>query len=312
MNYGKIAGTAWICAAPFACADEDSAAPRLGQPVSETKLEAVSPGELEQSTSAAAGDRLCASCGSNSECGAGNYCLRRSDGTRFCGRDCRSSLCPSSYSCVRVATTISQCVPRQGDCASLTSVGSDGGVRGDAGNDAGAVDGGAVDGGLSASDGATAPVLAGDVPGSAHCAAAAIWDPTWVGYENEVLRLSNQHRQAGAICGTVRYVPAAPLAMSAELRCAARLHSKDMSDRAYFSHTSPDGVSFSQRIARAGYDWRTAGENIASGYRSPQAVVDGWIRSAGHCQNLMNPSFTQIGVGFHGSYLWTQDFGAPF
>jgi uncharacterized protein YkwD len=53
------------------------------------------------------------------------------------------------------------------------------------------------------------------------------------------------------------------------------------------------------------------GENSAAGYPSPQSVVDGWIASAGHCQNLTSPSSTQLGVGFYGNNRWVQNFGAP-
>ena len=287
--------------------------PQLGEPVSESRIEAVEFSEFEQSTSAAEGDRLCAPCASNAECGAGNYCLRRLDGTRFCGRDCRSSICPTGYGCARLSTTVAQCVPPQADCTRVSTTSRDAGVRADAGADA-AVDAAAP--GSTQDAGATSPpsdagAATGSVPNTAHCAAAAAWDPVWTGYEDEVLRLSNARRQLGATCGTTSYPAAAPLTMNPSLRCAARLHSRDMSLRGYFDHTSPEGVRFSQRITLAGYDWRTAGENIASGYRSAQAVVDGWMQSPGHCQNIMNASFREIGVGFYGN-LWTQDFATAF
>jgi uncharacterized protein YkwD len=59
-----------------------------------------------------------------------------------------------------------------------------------------------------------------------------------------------------------------------------------------------------------GFAWRTVGENIARGQPTPAALVDAWMNSPGHCQNLLNPAFTQLGVGRYGQ-LWTQDFGAP-
>jgi uncharacterized protein YkwD len=104
--------------------------------------------------------------------------------------------------------------------------------------------------------------------------------------------------------------------MNAALRTAARGHSEDMATRNYFSHTSPDGRTFSQRMSNAGYagtfPWA---ENIAVGQSSPASVVNGWMGSTGHCTNIMNPSFRAIGVGYAYSagssyrHYWTQDFG---
>jgi uncharacterized protein YkwD len=196
---------------------------------------------------------------------------------------------------MRLSTTIAQCVPPQLTCASTPADAGSAPPPTDAGTDAG-------------SDAGT---ITGDVPNTAYCAPVASWNASSVSFEAEVLRLTNVARQSARLCGTVMYNAAPALGASAELRCAARLHAKDMEDQNYFSHTSLDGRTFSQRITAAGYTWRTVGENIAMGYPTPQAVVDGWIASAGHCQNLMNPSFTQLGVGFYGSNRWVQDFGAP-
>jgi len=302
MRYMSRLSVALCCAIGWGCESDDGGSEgleRIGEPASEDLLEADLPADVEQSTSGAEGDRLCAACTTNADCGAGNYCLRRSDGVRFCGRDCRTNACPTGYSCTRLSSSVAQCVPPQATCTRAPA--ADAGVRADAGADSGAPPIPVSDAGAS-----------GDVPNTPYCAVAASWDPVAVGFEAEVLRLSNEHRQRGVACGSTPYPSVPALTTNPALRCAARLHSKDMSERNYFSHTSQDGTSFSQRISRAGYDWRTVGENIASGYRTPQAVVDGWIKSTGHCQNLMNRAFTQIGVGFYGSnYLWTQDFGAP-
>jgi uncharacterized protein YkwD len=71
-----------------------------------------------------------------------------------------------------------------------------------------------------------------------------------------------------------------------------------------------DGSSPGERITVAGYVRRTYGENIATGYGDAQAAMDGWISSAGHCANLMNPNFTEMGGATYGIY-WTQGFAAP-
>ncbi len=121
------------------------------------------------------------------------------------------------------------------------------------------------------------------------------------GYEQEVIRLTNAERAAGG-CG--------PLANNNKLHAAALGHSVDMAENDYFSHTSRDGSSMTDRIERQGYAWRRLAENIAAGYRSPAAVVDGWMNSSGHRANIMNCDLTEIGVGFH-DYYWTQNFGTP-
>ena len=89
----------------------------------------------------------------------------------------------------------------------------------------------------------------------------------------------------------------------------ARYKSQDMADNRYFSHTSPTYGSPFQMIKAFGLSYRTAGENIAMGYSTPQAVVDGWMNSSGHRANILNASYTQIGVGYvvQGHY-WTQMF----
>lgn len=273
--------------------------PQIGEPATQERLTAT---DEERGTQKATGDKLCLPCASSRDCGGSpNLCLRRNDGVMFCGQDCRSTACPSGYTCTRLSSTISQCVPPQADCSRVPR---DAGTTDAGPSDAGVRDAGPMDAGGTAD--------AGTVPATAHCAPAANWSAAWSSYEDEVLRLANQYRAAGATCGTTSYGPAAALSVNPALRCAARLHAKDMQDRNYFSHTTPDGVTFDQRITQAGYDWRTIGENIAYGQRSPQEVMTAWMQSPGHCQNLMNPSFKELGVGFYDNYRWVQDFGARF
>ena len=83
----------------------------------------------------------------------------------------------------------------------------------------------------------------------------------------------------------------------------------DMKDARYFSHTSPTYGTPFQMIRAFGLSYRSAGENIAMGYATPAAVVEGWMNSAGHCANILNASYTQIGVGYVASgHYWTQMF----
>ena len=119
-------------------------------------------------------------------------------------------------------------------------------------------------------------------------------------FENEVIRLVNEIRAENGL---------KPLSANWELSRVARFKSQDMVDNRYFSHTSPTYGSPFQMIRSFGLSFRTAGENIAYGQRTPQAVVDAWMNSSGHRANILNASYTQIGVGYVASgHYWTQMF----
>jgi len=116
-------------------------------------------------------------------------------------------------------------------------------------------------------------------------------------FASAALALVNQKRAAGANCGIHgSFAPAAPLTWKALLNQAANGHSADMSAQNYFSHTSKDGRTLSNRIDATGYAWASIGENIAAGYPTVQAVVDGWMASDGHCANIMAPDFSEMGL----------------
>ncbi|MGW7526825.1 CAP domain-containing protein [Streptomyces sp. NPDC054783] len=102
-----------------------------------------------------------------------------------------------------------------------------------------------------------------------------------------------------------------PLTVNAKLAKAAQAHSADMAAHQNMSHTGSDGSSPGDRITRAGYSWSSYGENVAYGYATPDQVMTGWMNSPGHRANILDCSFTEIGVGLAqpGSY-WTQDFGS--
>ncbi len=148
----------------------------------------------------------------------------------------------------------------------------------------------------------------------AYCDGDDDWMGSWSTMEEEVVTLVNQRRSQGANCGSKGdFGSASPLTMHPLLRCAARLHSKDMVVREFFDHTNPDNESPWDRIAKTGYGgYQNAGENIAAGSATAAAVVDQWMNSDGHCANIMNPAFNEIGVGYYpgGQYghVWTQVF----
>lgn len=163
------------------------------------------------------------------------------------------------------------------------------------------------------SGGGTAPAD-GVVPDTAHCEPVSRFGAEVTAHEDEVLRLVNQHRAAGADCGTGgTFQPTHALVMDPHLRCAARLHSLDMYERNYFDHESPEGESPADRMEAAGYGpWRTWGENIIErGSGDPADMVAGWMASDGHCANIMSHGFTEIGVGIV-SVLGTQKFADPW
>ena len=118
--------------------------------------------------------------------------------------------------------------------------------------------------------------------------------------ESEVIRLVNEARTQNGL---------KPLSANWELSRVARYKSQDMVDRRYFSHTSPTYGTPFQMIKSFGLTCRTAGENIAYGQSTPQAVFNAWMNSSGHRANILNSSYTQIGVGYvpNGHY-WTQLF----
>ncbi|MBI5508865.1 MAG: CAP domain-containing protein [Deltaproteobacteria bacterium] len=162
-----------------------------------------------------------------------------------------------------------------------------------------------------------ATITEGPLP--AYCNDVQTWPADWLSFEDQVLTLTNQRRALGASCdyeGT--FGPAGPLTYNRSLRCSARVQSKDLAVRAFFDHVNPDGLGPSDRIDLAEYQWSTCGENIAAGQLTPNEVVDGWMHSPGHCANIMNADYVDLGVGYYklpnSQYVhyWTQNFGTPF
>ncbi|WP_462265822.1 CAP domain-containing protein [Mucilaginibacter sp.] len=132
-------------------------------------------------------------------------------------------------------------------------------------------------------------------------------------FKQEFLRRINQVRAKGCNCGSQYMPPAAPLVWNNELENAAGGHADDMARQQYFSHTSKDGRNMEDRMVLSGYTIKgfksfMVGENIAFGQPSIAEVMNGWINSPGHCKNLMNPGFREVGVAERNNY-WVQDFG---
>lgn len=130
-----------------------------------------------------------------------------------------------------------------------------------------------------------------------------------------MLTLVNKARAEARDCGDKHFQGTQPVRWNADLASAADGHATDMAANSYFSHTGRDGSTPAQRVTRAGYRFRMTAENIAAGQSSPEEAVAGWIKSPGHCANLMNGGYSEMGVAFSvnaasemGVY-WVQNFG---
>ena len=119
-------------------------------------------------------------------------------------------------------------------------------------------------------------------------------------FETKVVELTNAERAKYGLAALKIYNP---------LMKVAHAKSQDMAANNYFSHTSPTYGSPFDQIKAAGITYRAAGENIAQGQQTPEQVVQAWMNSEGHRANILNASFTHIGVGYveNGNY-WTQQF----
>ena len=116
--------------------------------------------------------------------------------------------------------------------------------------------------------------------------------------EQEACRLINAQRASHGL-------PA--LNIDTSLSVSARVKSKDMKTNQYFSHTSPTYGSPFQMMKQLGISYRSAGENIAMGYRSAEAVVQAWMASATHRANILSNNYSTMGIGYADGY-WTQWF----
>ena len=132
-----------------------------------------------------------------------------------------------------------------------------------------------------------------------------------------VLALVNEARAVARTCGGESFPAVASLAAQPQLASAAAKHAQEMASANFFGHTSPDGRGVAGRVEAEGYRWLRLGENIAAGQPTARAVVDGWLASAGHCRNIMDARYTELGVGVaedpdsdYGVY-WVQNFAMP-
>ena len=127
-------------------------------------------------------------------------------------------------------------------------------------------------------------------------------------FRNEMLELVNEIRAEGCTCGDRVMPPAPPLKWNGKLAQAALGHAKDMDKNNFIGHKGSDGSKISDRVSRAKYAWRAVGENVSWNAPTVAGAVQGWKDSPGHCQNMMNKSFKEIGAAWEGAYM-VQVFG---
>lgn len=133
----------------------------------------------------------------------------------------------------------------------------------------------------------------------------------------QVLEHVNAARAQARRCGDREFKPGPPLRWNDTLANAALKHSQDMVRHNYFAHEGKDGRTVADRVKAEAYRWRRVGENIAAGQGSAQQVVQGWLSSPGHCANIMNADFTEMGAAYiyapnsESGIYWTQVFARP-
>lgn len=135
-------------------------------------------------------------------------------------------------------------------------------------------------------------------------------------FQSELLSRVNAYRAAGAVCGGVSYPAVGAVVWNGQLQQAANAHSTDMATNNFFAHQSAtNGTTLRERVPAAGYNYLSAGENIAAGQTSIQVVVNEWMNSPSHCANTMKADFRDMGVSCvsnsastYGTY-WTMELG---
>jgi len=112
------------------------------------------------------------------------------------------------------------------------------------------------------------------------------------------LQLVNEARARGTRCGERSFAPAPPVKLSGTLAGVALGHAADMAQHNYFEHEDRAGHSPADRVRAVGYQEKLVGENIAYGPKTADEVVQGWLDSPGHCENIMDPRFAEMGIAY--------------
>jgi len=137
------------------------------------------------------------------------------------------------------------------------------------------------------------------------------------GFKRKMLAAVNAARVGGYTCGNRKMPAVAPVVWNAQLQQSAYAHAQNMAAGDYFNHRDKQGDRVGERTYAAGYNWRAAGENIAAGQLDASVVIQGWLGSKGHCLNIMDAEYSQMGMAsytnknaYYGIY-WTQVLATP-
>jgi uncharacterized protein YkwD len=130
------------------------------------------------------------------------------------------------------------------------------------------------------------------------------------------LELVNEARAQPRRCGNRSFAPAPPVTLDGTLDNVAFGHAADMAAHNYFEHEDLAGHTPADRVRAVGYREKLVGENIAFGPRTAEEVVQGWLDSPGHCENIMDPRFAQMGIAYAAGHarrglFWVQVFAQP-
>lgn len=237
-----------------------------------------------------AGNSCTQNCPASGSAAAGQSCQKNScTGNQACAsNNCTSGICPQTNctqgsNCGNITTYI--CGSNCGSCSQwVNSIKS---ICGNCGS--------GTSGSTASKPTSSAPA---SKPGSSQTAGSS-----YSAFQNEVVRLVNVERAKNGL---------AALSIDASITKTATLKSQDMAKNNYFSHTSPTYGSPFDLMKQYGVSYRFAGENIAMGQASPAQVMNDWMNSQGHRENILKSSYTKIGVGVaqnaNGTYYWTQHF----
>ena len=125
-------------------------------------------------------------------------------------------------------------------------------------------------------------------------------------FSDTMLEVINASRSIARMCGMNQRDVVSPLVWNDTLAQAALIHGNDMATNNFFSHDGSDGLGVSDRATSVGYSWRAIGENLAAGQLDIAEAHQGWLDSPGHCDNVMNKLYTEVGASC------VSDSGADF
>ena len=128
--------------------------------------------------------------------------------------------------------------------------------------------------------------------------------------ERKLLRLVNEARSKGRYCGSTFYPKADPLKWNDQLEEAAKIQANDMYEKGFLSHKGSNGLYVDDRLYTVHYFWVACGENVAYGALYEDEVMEEWMKSPGHCANIMKSEYTEMGAWQSGLY-WAQVFATP-